>query len=447
MDTIAAISTALGAGAISIVRLSGPDAIEIVSKNFKGADLRKKESHTITYGYIMDGEEMVDEVLVSIFRAPKTYTCEDVVEINCHGGMFVTNKVLELMLDNGARIAESGEFTKRAFLNGRIDLTRAEAVMDVINSQTDKTLKLANSGLRGDICRLIESLRTELINCIAKVEVNIDYPEYEEENEITNEVLKPTLKKLENKLEDILNKARASLILKNGIDTAIIGKPNVGKSSILNALIREKKAIVTSVAGTTRDIVEGKISIGGVILNLIDTAGVHETEDIVEKIGIDKTKEVLNKAELVLLVLDGSRPFEKEDETLINITEGKKRIIIGNKSDLPVLNEYIKKVDIVISSESDEDIKKLENAIKDICEINEINNIDATYIGNARQLSKIKESLKAIKDALLCIDAGYPIDIVNVDITKAWNSLGEIIGKVSSDDLLDTLFSNFCLGK
>ena len=253
--------------------------------------------------------------------------------------------------------------------------------------------------------------------------------------------------KLGNDIEDILNKAKASLILKNGIDTAIIGKPNVGKSSILNALIREKKAIVTSVAGTTRDIVEGKISIGGVILNLIDTAGVHETEDIVEKIGIDKTKEVLNKAELVLLVLDGSRPFEKEDETLLNITEGKKRIIIGNKSDLPVLNEYIKNVDIVISSESDEDITKLENAIKDICEINEINNIDATYIGNARQLSKIKESLKAIKEALLCIDAGYPIDIVNVDITKAWNSLGEIIGKVSSDDLLDTLFSNFCLGK
>ena len=266
MDTIVAISTALGAGAISIVRLSGPESIEIVNKCFKGKDLRKVESHTITYGYIYDNEKMIDEVLVSVFKAPKTYTCEDVVEINCHGGMFVTNKVLELMLENGARIAESGEFTKRAFLNGRIDLTRAEAVMDVINSQTDKTLKLANSGLRGDIYNLINGLRTELVNCIASIEVNIDYPEYEEENEVTNNVLKPVLNKLKIKLEDILEKANTSVIIREGIDTAIVGKPNVGKSSILNALIREKKAIVTSVAGTTRDIVEGKINIGGVLL-------------------------------------------------------------------------------------------------------------------------------------------------------------------------------------
>lgn len=447
MDTIVAISTALGAGAISIVRLSGPEAIEIVNKNFKGKDLRKVETHTISYGHIVKDDEMIDEVLVSVFRAPKTYTCEDVVEINCHGGMYVTNKVLELMLDSGARIAESGEFTKRAFLNGRIDLTRAEAVMDVINSQTDKTLKIANSGLRGDIYRLIKGLREELINCIASVEVNIDYPEYEEENEISNQVLRPTLLNLKNKLEDILEKANTSLIIKNGIDTAIVGKPNVGKSSILNALIREEKAIVTNVAGTTRDIVEGKINVGGVILNLIDTAGVRETEDIVEKIGIDKAKEVLNDAQLVLLILDTSRPFDEEDRVLLELTKDKKRIVIGNKSDLPTNNEYISKIDVVICSNNDDDIVKLEKEIKKVCEIKEINTVDATYIGNARQLSKIKEALKSINDALLCVDLGYPIDIVNIDITNAWNSLGEIIGKVSSDDLLDTLFSNFCLGK
>lgn len=447
MDTIAAISTALGAGAISIVRLSGDEAIDIVNKSFRGKDLNKVDSHTITYGHIVEDEKIIDEVLVSVFKAPKTYTRENVVEINCHGGMYVTNRILEIMLNNGARIAESGEFTKRAFLNGRIDLTRAEAVMDVINSQTESALTLANGGLRGDVYNMVQGLRKELIDCIAKIEVNIDYPEYEEENYISNEVLKPTLSNIKNKLEKILERAKSSLMLKDGIDTAIIGKPNVGKSSILNALTREKKAIVTNVAGTTRDIVEGKITIGGVVLNLIDTAGVRETEDIVEKIGIDKAKEALEKAKLVLLVLDGSRPFEDEDRKLLELTENKERLIILNKSDLPLVNEERDKADIIITSSDDNDIINLEEAIKKVCNIKEINNIDATYVGNARQLSKMKEALKAVKEALNSIDFGLPIDIVNIDISNAWNSLGEIIGKVSSDDLLDTLFSNFCLGK
>lgn len=447
MDTIAAISTALGAGAISIVRLSGDEAIDIVNKCFVGKDLNKVESHTITYGHIVEDGKTIDEVLVSVFKAPKTYTRENVVEINCHGGMYVTNRILEIMLNNGARIAESGEFTKRAFLNGRIDLTRAEAVMDVINSQTENALALANGGLRGDVYNMVQGLRKELIDCIAKIEVNIDYPEYEEENYISNEILKPTLSNIKNKLEKILEKAQSSLMLKDGIDTAIIGKPNVGKSSILNALTREKKAIVTDVAGTTRDIVEGKITIGGVVLNLIDTAGVRETEDIVEKIGIDKAKEALEKAKLVLLVLDGSRPFEEEDRKLLELTENKERLIILNKSDLPLINEAKDKADIIITSSDDNDIVNLEEAIKKVCNIKEINNVDATYVGNARQLSKMKEALKAVKEALNSIDFGLPIDIVNIDISNAWNSLGEIIGKVSSDDLLDTLFSNFCLGK
>lgn len=447
MDTIAAISTALGAGAISIVRLSGDEAIDIVNKCFVGKDLNKVESHTITYGHIVEDGKTIDEVLVSVFKAPKTYTRENVVEINCHGGMYVTNRILEIMLNNGARIAESGEFTKRAFLNGRIDLTRAEAVMDVINSQTENALALANGGLRGDVYNMVQGLRKELIDCIAKIEVNIDYPEYEEENYISNEILKPTLSNIKNKLEKILERAQSSLMLKDGIDTAIIGKPNVGKSSILNALTREKKAIVTDVAGTTRDIVEGKITIGGVVLNLIDTAGVRETEDIVEKIGIDKAKEALEKAKLVLLVLDGSRPFEEEDRKLLELTENKERLIILNKSDLPLINEAKDKADIIITSSDDNDIVNLEEAIKKVCNIKEINNVDATYVGNARQLSKMKEALKSVKEALNSIDFGLPIDIVNIDISNAWNSLGEIIGKVSSDDLLDTLFSNFCLGK
>ncbi len=446
MDTIVAISTAIGSGAISIVRLSGPEAIEIVNKSFKGKDLNTAKSHTITYGYIYDGDTCLDEVLVSIFLAPKTYTRENVVEINCHGGMFVTNKILELMLNNGARIAEAGEFTKRAFLNGRIDLTKAEAVMDVINSQTERNLKLANTALRGDVFKLIEGFREDILNCIAKIEVNIDYPEYEDEIVITNDILKPNLISLKEKLEDILNKANTSSIIRQGISTAIVGKPNVGKSSLLNALLRENKAIVTNIAGTTRDTIEGKINLGGVILNLIDTAGVRETEDVVEKIGVNKSKEVIKDAELVILVLDNSRELDEEDKLLIDITNDKKRIIVMNKNDLENKNLF-KGTYLNISTLNNEDINKLEKEIINVCAINEINTLDATYIGNARQISKIKEALKSINEALDGIEFGYPVDIINIDITKAWTSLGEIIGKVSSDDLINNLFTNFCLGK
>ena len=446
MDTIVAISTAIGAGAISIIRLSGPDAIEIVNKSFKGKDLKKVKSHTITYGYIYDGENCLDEVLVSVFLAPKTYTRENVVEINCHGGMFVTNRILELMLNNGARIAEAGEFTKRAFLNGRIDLTKAEAIMDVINSQTERNLKLANTALRGDVYKLIEGFRDDILNCIAKIEVNIDYPEYEDEIVITNEILKPNLLNLKIKLEDILNKANTSSIIRQGISTAIVGKPNVGKSSLLNALLRENKAIVTNIAGTTRDTIEGKVNLGGVILNLIDTAGVRDTEDVVEKIGVNKSKEVIKDAELVILVLDNSRALDEEDIKLLNITNDKKRIIVMNKNDLESVNNY-KGTYINISTFNMDDINQLEKEIIKVCAINEINDLDATYIGNARQISKIKESLNAINEALNGIDFGYPIDIINIDITKAWTALGEIVGKVSSDDLINKLFTNFCLGK
>lgn len=446
MDTIVAISTALGQGAISIVRLSGDDAISIINKVFRGKDLTKVESHTIHYGKIYNNEEYIDEVLVSIFKAPKTYTKEDVVEINCHGSMFVANKILELMVDNGARIADPGEFTKCAYLNGRIDLTQAEAVMDVISSQTENSLKCANIALRGEVHDLIVKFRNDLINCIAKVEVNIDYPEYEDELVVTNEYLKPILLKLQKELDEILVKARTSSFIREGINTAIIGQPNVGKSSMLNALLHEEKAIVTNIAGTTRDIVEGKINVGGILLNLIDTAGIRETIDEVEKIGVEKTKQVLKEAELVILILDNNKELNDVDIDLLKITENKTRIVVINKTDLEKKNNYQGQA-LEISLLDKSAPAKIQSEIKRVCNISDINSIDATYIGNARQITKIKEAANAINDALNGIESGYPVDLINVDITRAWNVLGELIGEGNPEELINNLFSNFCLGK
>lgn len=447
-DTIVAISTPIGNGGISIIRLSGSDALEIANKIFKGRDLRKVKSHTINHGHIIDNKEIIDEVLVSVMLAPKTYTKEDIVEINCHGGMFVTNKILELLLVNGARLAEAGEFTKRAFLNGRIDLTQAEAVMDIIDAKTKSNLKIANYGLRGDVKKLIDSFRQKLLTCIAKIEVNIDYPEYEDEEQITTEVLSPIMNDLNEEIKQILEKCETSTIIKNGLSTAIIGKPNVGKSSLLNALLKENKAIVTDIAGTTRDIVEGSVNIGGIILNLIDTAGLRDSNDIVEKIGIEKTKEAINKADLIILVFDYSTELNDYDNELLTLTENKKRIIVVNKEDL------VKKIDlsrlsdyILISSFNEEDINKLEKMIKEKCNLEDINNLDASYIGNARQVSKLKQAHKAIIDSINSININQPIDIIGLDINLAWKTLGEITGDVSSDDLINELFSKFCLGK
>ena len=446
MDTIVAISTAMGQGAISIIRLSGDDAIKIANKAFRGVDLERVDTHTIHYGKIYDGNEYVDEVMVSVFKAPKTYTREDVVEINCHGSMFLANKILELMIDNGARLSEPGEFTKRAFLNGRIDLTRAEAVMDVINAQTEHSLKCANIALRGDVYEMVVNLREKLINCIAKVEVNIDYPEYEDEEVITNEYLKPILSEVKETLEDILERAKASTFIREGIKTVIIGQPNVGKSSLLNALLHEDKAIVTNIAGTTRDIVEGKINVGGVLLNLIDTAGIRETIDEVERIGVEKTKKALSEADLVILLLDNSKPLNDVDKSLLEMTKDKVRIVVVNKTDLEKKIDYkgdVIEVSLLDPKASDIIIKK----IKDICNIEEINQLDATYIGNARQTGKIKEAYNSIIDSLSGIESGYPVDLINVDITSAWRALGELIGEGNPEELINNLFTNFCLGK
>lgn len=450
-DTIVAIATAPSNSAISIIRLSGDDAIAIVNNIFKGKNLHKVKSHTIHYGYIYDGKNIIDEVLVSVFKAPKTFTREDVVEINCHGGMFVTNKVLELVLLKGARLAEAGEFTKRAFLNGRIDLTQAEAVIDIIESNTSSSLKMANLGILGETKKVISDFRERVLECLLKVEVNIDYPEYEDEEQITEDILIPRLEILKKDMEKVLSKAEVSKIIKYGVKTAIIGKPNVGKSSLLNSLIREDKAIVSNIAGTTRDIVEGSINIGGIVLNLIDTAGVRETDDFVEKIGVEKTKKIISEADLIILVFDNSTKINENDRILLQLTENKKRLIVVNKKDLQANIDIEKEINdeniLLISSFDNNDIMLLENKIKEICNYSDILNIDSTYIGNTRQIAKIKIANKQLTDALNSLYQGYPIDIASVDIRNCWRSLGEILGEVTNEDIINELFARFCLGK
>lgn len=450
-DTIIGISTALSKGAISIIRLSGDDAIKIVNKVFKGIDLSKVEPNTINYGHIVDFDscQIIDEVLVSIFKAPKSYTKEDVVEINCHGGLFVTNKIYEQLVLLGARPSEPGEFTKRAFLSGRIDLTKAEAVMDVINAENNAALKIANSALNGKISTFVDQKRQELLDIIATISVNIDYPEYDDVEQLTNEDILPKLKTIKLELEDVLNNAKSAKLLKNGINTVIVGKPNVGKSSLLNTLIGENKAIVTNIPGTTRDIVEASINLGQVTLNLIDTAGIRITEDVVEKIGVEKSKEQINKADIILCVLDGSAPINEQDKEILNEIKNKCHLTIINKIDLEQkinLGEVDDNV-LFISTKNNNTIKELENKILETLNLNNLFNKDITYISNARQLEKINFAIKALDEALTTIENEATIDFVDIDIRKAWLYLGEIVGQTSTDNLLDELFSKFCLGK
>ena len=447
-DTIVGISTAMGKGAISIIRLSGPQAIEIVNKVFKGRNLTKVKSHTIHYGHIYNKEELLDEVLVSVFKAPKTYTAEDVVEINCHGGSFVTNQVLKLLLENNARLAEAGEFTKRAFLNGRIDLTKAESVMDVIDAESKNALKLANKGLRGDIADLITKKQQELLDIVAVIAVNIDYPEYDDVEEMTNTKVLPKINKLINDLEDILKKSNTAEKIKHGIDTVIVGQPNVGKSSLLNALLREDKAIVTSIAGTTRDVIEGKLNLENITLNLIDTAGIRETNDEVEKIGVDRSKAWLEKSELVLFLIDGSKEVDEEDLRLYETVKNYEHLVIVNKQDLKLkANLADFNNPIYISTKNQEDINKLEKAIVDKVLMDDINLDNLTYVSNARQIDRLKHAIENLKNAVKAIDDGVYIDFIDIYLQDAWNSLGEILGNIKDGSLLDELFSKFCLGK
>lgn len=449
-DTICAISTALGVGAISIVRVSGPNAIEIVNKIFKGKDLRKVDSHTINYGYIMDNNEIVDEVLVSVMLAPKTYTTEDIIEINCHGGIGTTNKVLELLLTNGARLAEPGEFTKRAFLNGRIDLVEAESVGDLINSETEKSMKLSLNGVTGNITNLVNSIRKELVSISANIEVNIDYPEYEDAIVLTNELIKPKIITIKKELENLLKESQNSKLIKNGIDVAIVGKPNVGKSSLLNTLLEEEKAIVTNIAGTTRDIVEGKIILDGIILNLIDTAGLRETNDIVEQIGVNKSKEIINSSDLIILVLNYNEGISKEELDLINELKNKKLIVYINKNDLEKkLDESKINTNNIVYGNTKEykNLNDLKNKIRELFNLGELESSNLNYLSNSRQISLVKKSIDVLDNTLNSIENNIEIDLLAIDIKECFDLLGEIIGSTYKDELLDEIFSNFCLGK
>ncbi len=447
-DTIVSISTSLGVGAIAIIRLSGPKAIEIVNKIFKGKDLTKLDSHTINYGYIKENDTIIDEVLVSIMRAPKTYTTEDVVEINTHGGIATTNKVLELCLTNGARLAEPGEFTKRAFLNGRIDLTQAEAVEDIITSTTDKSLNLSMNQLTGSLKKLITETRKTMVNLMANIEVNIDYPEYEDAENITIPLLKEKLVPIKNKLSKLLEESKNAKIIKDGIDIALIGRPNVGKSSLLNLFLEEEKAIVTNIAGTTRDIVEGQTIINGIKINFIDTAGIRNTTDVVEKIGVEKSKQMISKADLNILILNNNEPLTNEDKELLELIKTKPSIIFINKNDLETKLDLDQMPNVVQGNTlSLEGIKDLKQKIIEYFNLEKIEVKDVTYLTNARQNALIKNTISNIDQALEDIETEVPVDMIEINIRAAWDTLGEIIGATYKDELLDELFSNFCLGK
>lgn len=448
-DTIAAIATSMGRSAVNIIKISGPESISIVSKIFT-KDLSKLEPNTINYGFIKEGNELIDEVLVSLFTSPNSQTGEDIVEINTHGGISVTNKVLELVLSNGARLAEPGEFLKRAFLNGKKDLIEAEAISDLINAKTEEARKMSLKGLSGELSKKIKTLRNKILNIIANIEVNIDYPEYEDAIIYTNELLKTNINEIQSDLEKLVKESEKGTLLNNGINVGIVGKPNVGKSSLLNLLINEDKAIVTDIEGTTRDIVEGNITINGVTLNLIDTAGIRETNNVVEKLGVEKSKDIINKSDLIIALFDISRPFTLEDEAILSSIKAKKSIIILNKTDLPTkidLNKFTSYNVIKTSVKEDIGKDELLNMIKELFSLNEIETGDFTYLSNARQISLIKEALK------LCLEIKYqneentPVDLIQIDLQNLWEKLGEITGDAYKDELLDEIFSKFCLGK
>ncbi|HES4526281.1 TPA: tRNA uridine-5-carboxymethylaminomethyl(34) synthesis GTPase MnmE [Streptococcus pyogenes] len=451
-DTITAISTPLGEGAIGIVRLSGTDALAIAQSVFKGKNLEQVASHTINYGHIIDPKTgtIIDEVMVSVMLAPKTFTRENVVEINTHGGIAVTNEILQLLIRQGARMAEPGEFTKRAFLNGRVDLTQAEAVMDIIRAKTDKAMTIAVKQLDGSLSQLINDTRQEILNTLAQVEVNIDYPEYDDVEEMTTALLREKTQEFQSLLENLLRTAKRGKILREGLSTAIIGRPNVGKSSLLNNLLREDKAIVTDIAGTTRDVIEEYVNIKGVPLKLVDTAGIRETDDLVEQIGVERSKKALQEADLVLLVLNASEKLTDQDRALLNLSQDSNRIILLNKTDLEqkIELEQLPADLIPISVLTNHNIDLIEDRINQLF----FDNVglveqDATYLSNARHISLIEkavQSLEAVNDGLAL---GMPVDLLQVDLTRTWEILGEITGDAAPDELITQLFSQFCLGK
>lgn len=458
-DTIAAISTPSGEGAIAIIRLSGPDAVAIADKLFRAASkkaLAAQPSHTIHYGHLEDPAtaEVVEEVMVSLMKAPKTFTREDVIEINCHGGIVSVNRVLELALRAGARLAEPGEFTKRAFLNGRIDLSQAEAVMDLIRAKTDRAMDVALNQMEGKLSKLIGTLRQALLESIAQMEVNIDYPEYDDVEEMTRPIMLEKSKWVRSEIDKLLQTSSQGKILREGLSTVILGRPNVGKSSLLNSLVQENKAIVTEIAGTTRDIIEEYVNVRGVPLRLVDTAGIRETEDIVERIGVERSRKVLKEADLILYVLNYAEALTPEDELLFETVKDMDYIVVINKTDLPqkIDLEQVQKLAgdkllVTTSLIEEEGIDQLEEAIAALFFQGEIEAGDMTYVSNVRHIALLHQAHQTISDAINAAEMEVPVDMIQIDVTRTWEILGEIIGDTADDGLLNQLFSQFCLGK
>lgn len=456
LDTIAAISTALGEGAIGIVRLSGPEAISYANQVFKGKNLTKVDSHTIHYGHIIDTFEkaVIDEVMVSVMRAPRSFTMEDIVEINCHGGIVAVQRVLEQVLKAGARLAEPGEFTKRAFLNGRIDLSQAEAVMDLIQAKTSKAMTASVNQLGGSLSSKIRQLRQEMLQTLAQVEVTIDYPEYDDVEELSLAQLKDTAHSVKDQITKILSQAQQGKLFREGIQTAIVGRPNVGKSSLLNRLIGEEKAIVTDIEGTTRDTIEEYVNVKGVPLKLIDTAGIRQTDEIVEQIGVEKSRKMIAQADLIILILNQSEELQSVDIELLELTKGMNRIILLNKQDLaPVLTQkslaaYIESDTIIGTSMIvEQGIEVLESAIEQKFFAGDIQSTDVNYLLNTRHVALLNQAIASLDEVIDSVEMLMPVDLIQIDFTKAWDVLGEITGESVQDELLDKLFSQFCLGK
>lgn len=448
-DTICAISTAFGEAGIAVIRVSGDQAIRYTNRLFQGADLVTVQSHSLTHGWIKDfrNNDLVDEVLVSVMRAPNTFTTEDVVEINCHGGLYITQYIIELLVETGARIAEPGEFTKRAYLGGRINLTQAESIMDMIEAKSKNALVVATQGLSGNVSRLISALKERLISIIGVIEVNIDYPEYDDVEELTDTQLVPKIFSLLKQIDDVIEKSQTGLIMKNGVKTAIVGRPNVGKSSLLNLLLEEDKAIVTDIAGTTRDLVEGTLSVRGLQLHLVDTAGIQETTDTVEQIGITRSYDAMDKADLVIVVLDYGSELQDIDKKLLSRVKDKTHIIVINKIDTERKINAIHNPDYVyISTTRKDGMERLQDEIIDKAGVANFHK-DITYLSNTRQISNIKEARFALKEALISAQAQMPVDIISIDLQAAYTALNEILGIEQSESVIDALFARFCLGK
>lgn len=454
--TIAAISTAMSASGIGIVRISGEDAMNVIARIYRSKNGRKNikevKTHTIHYGYIYDGDETVDEVLVMVMRGPKTYTGEDTVEIDCHGGVYAMKRVLETVLKNGAQVAEPGEFTKRAFLNGRLDLSQAEAVMDVIQAKSEVALKSSVEQLKGSVLRAVKEIRGKLLHHIAYIETALDDPEHFDLEGYPQELLE-VAEEQKKKVQKLLRSADDGKMIQEGIRTVILGKPNAGKSSLLNFLVGEDRAIVTEIAGTTRDTLEEYISLHGISLRIIDTAGIRETEDVVEKIGVEKARQMAEKADLILYVVDSSQPLDENDQEIMELLRGRKSIVIYNKTDLASavdmdsLKEKTGSQVIPVSVVEETGIEDLEKAIREMFFQGELSFDDEVYITNARHKTALEEAEKSLEMVTESIEAGMPEDFFSIDLMGAYEALGRILGESLGEDLVNEIFSKFCVGK